>query len=57
MNFQQEATVLGFERTMQSARRAARIGVGRKALASITLFIVADSQVAGDEVHLLPIVV
>src|ERR1700722_3298578 len=57
MNFQQKAPVLGFERTMQSARRTACIGVGRKAFASITLFIVADGQVAGDEVHLFLVIV
>jgi hypothetical protein len=46
MNLQEETAFLGFERSMIGARRAARIGKGRKTLAAIALVIIADCEIA-----------
>src|SRR4051812_27600857 len=55
MYFHEQAAVDRLERPMRRMRRAACIGIGREALASLSLVVVADDQVARDQIDLLPI--
>jgi hypothetical protein len=48
---------LGLERPVHCAGRPAGIGARDERLATITLGIVADGQVALDQVHLFPVIV
>src|ERR1700761_2280347 len=57
MNLQQQAAVLRLEWAVEGPRRPAGIGIWRKARASISGRIVADDQVTGNQVDLLPVVV
>ncbi len=57
MQLEQDAALLGLERTMHRARRAAGIGEGLIALAATTGVVIADRQVAGHQKHLLPVLV
>ena len=55
MHFQQQTAVDGLERSVGCVRRPACVGVGWKALAAFSLFIVADDQIARDEINLFPV--
>src|SRR5687768_18621458 len=57
VNFEQQAAVDGFERSVRRMRRSTGIGVGREAFAALTDLVVANGQIARDEIDLLPIVV
>src|SRR5438034_8293074 len=57
MDFEEEAAAFRFERAVDGTGRAAGVGAGRKALAAAPQGIVADGQVAVDQIHLLPIFV
>src|SRR5258708_5332103 len=57
MDLEQEAAAVRFERAVHRAGRAAGIGAGREALATPPLGVVADGQIAVDEIHFLPIFV
>src|SRR5262249_57626592 len=56
VDFEQQAAGLGFERAMHRTRRAARIGAWSEGLAAASLGVVADGQVALDEINLFPVV-
>src|SRR5262249_54019672 len=55
MDLVEETAAVRFERAMNRAGRAAGIGSGGKALAALPHRIVADRQVAVDQVDLFPI--
>src|SRR5580692_4743005 len=55
VDFEQQAAVLGFERAMIRAGRAARVGHRPVTLAAPALFVIADGQVAGNQEHLFPV--
>src|SRR5438874_6443637 len=57
VDLEQEAAAVRLEGAVHRAGRAAGIGVGREALAAFALGIVADRQIAVDEIHLFPILV
>ena len=57
MDFEQQAAAVRFERAVYGAGRAAGIGAGREAFAALALGIVADGQIAVEEIHLFPIFV
>src|SRR5262245_13332496 len=57
MNLVQQAAAVGFERPVMDAGRPARIGRRLDALATLAVLVVADDEVAGDQVDLLPMVV
>src|SRR5437764_14183345 len=55
MDFEEEAAAVRFERAMHGPGRPAGIGAGGEALAALAGGIVADSQIAFDEINLFPI--
>src|SRR5258706_11943060 len=57
MDFEQQAALLGFERTMMNAGRAAGIGRAEEGLAALALRVAADDEIAGEEINLLPMIV
>src|SRR5262245_29235360 len=57
VDFVEEATAVRLERAVIDARRAAGIGRRLEALAALALGVVADNQIARDEVDLFPVVV
>src|SRR5262249_52497723 len=57
VNLVQQAAALGLERPVISARRPASISRGVERLAALALRIVADDEVAGNEIDLFPMVV
>src|SRR5262245_20931459 len=57
MDLEQHTAALGLERAVIHARRAARIGRGFERLAALAGGVVADDEVAGHQVDLLPVVV
>src|SRR5438105_14717980 len=56
VNLEQQTAAIRLERTVHRAGRPAGIGAGREILAAPTLGIVADRQIALDEIHLFPII-
>src|SRR5262245_18071481 len=57
VDFVEEETALRLERAVIDARRPASIGRRLEALAALALGVVADDQIAGDEIDLFPMVV
>src|SRR5215475_6944021 len=57
MHFQQQAAGFRLERSVIRAGRPTGIGVGRKRLAPPTVSIVADDEVARNQINLLPVIV
>src|SRR5438045_2442163 len=57
VDLEQEAAAVRFERAVHRAGRAAGIGAGREILAAIAVQVVADRQIALDQVNLFPIFV
>src|SRR5579859_1966465 len=57
MDLVEEAAAFRLEGAVRGAGRAAGIGAGGKALAAAALGVVADRQVARDEIDLFPIIV
>src|SRR5271165_5879266 len=57
VHLEQRAAALRFERSVINAGRTARIGRRDERLAALALRIVADDEVAGHQVDLLPVVV
>src|SRR5262245_27818958 len=57
MNLEQHAAAGRFERTVMDARWSARIGRRLETLTALALRIIADDQVAGEQINLLPMVV
>lgn len=55
MYFHEQAAVDRLEGPMGRVRRAACIGVGRETLATLPLVVIADDQVARDQIDLFPI--
>src|SRR5438045_561701 len=55
--FEQQASVLRLERAVEGAGRAAGIGVGTELLSAVAVHIIADDQIAGHDVDLLPVFV
>jgi hypothetical protein len=53
----QDAAVLRGEGAMVGARRPARIGIGEALLAALALLVVADDEIALDDVDFFPVVV
>src|SRR4029077_2514652 len=56
MDLVEQAAALGFEWSVMDAGRAAGIGTSRERLAARALPVIADDEVAGNEVHLLPVI-
>src|SRR5204863_1605413 len=57
VDLEQEAAAVRLEGAVHRAGRAAGIGAGSEALAALAGDIVADRQIALDEIHLFPIFV
>src|SRR5260370_16790117 len=57
MDLVQEPAAVRFERCVQGAGRAAGVGAGEEALAALPRAIVADRQIALDQIDLFPIFV
>src|SRR5437763_5408796 len=57
VDLEQEAAAVRFERPVHRAGRAAGIGAGREILAALAVHVVADRQIALDQVNLFPIFV
>src|SRR5258708_27759667 len=57
MDFEQQAALLGFERPVMNAGRAARIGRAEEGLAALALRVAADDEIAGEKINLLPMIV
>jgi hypothetical protein len=56
VDFEQQTAVHRLERPMLGVRRPAGVGVGRETLAPSPFLFVADDQIAGDEIDLLPVI-
>src|SRR6266571_1093112 len=57
MHFEQEAARFRLERAVRRSRRAASVGAGPEACAALAVAVVADDQIARDEIHLFPVIV
>src|SRR5215467_3145147 len=57
MHFQQQAAGFRLERSVIRAGRPTGVGVGRKRLAPLTFSVVADDEVARNQINLLPVIV
>src|SRR6266567_2564023 len=57
MDLEEQAAAVRLERTVHGPGRTAGIGAGRKALAALAFGIVADGQIALDQVDLFPVFV
>src|SRR5882762_10232614 len=57
VHLEQKATRFRLERPVRRSRRAARIRIGTEARAAFAVPVVADDQIARDEIHLFPVVV
>src|SRR6266446_2865625 len=57
MHLEEKAACFRFERPVKRPRRAAGVGVGTEAGTAFAVPVVADDQVARDEIHLLPVIV
>src|SRR5262245_64174229 len=57
MDLIEHASFHRLERSVHSTRRTAGIGWSRETLAAIALRIVADDEIAGEQVHLFPVIV
>ncbi len=57
MDLVEHAAVLRLERAVNGAGRAASIGRGRERFAAFALLVIADGEIAGQEIDLLPVVV
>src|SRR5437763_7082513 len=57
MNLEEETTAVRFKRAVHGAGWATGIGARREILAAPALGVVADRQVALDQIHLFPILV
>src|SRR6266851_637456 len=55
MDFKRNAACLRLERAMANSGRTACVGIWRKALAALAVFVVAHDKVAGEHIHFLPI--
>src|SRR6266705_2847879 len=55
VRLQQDAAVHRFERPMQHTGRSAGVGVGGETLSILAFLIVADVEVARDQIHLFPV--
>src|SRR5271166_1114323 len=53
----EQAAAIGFERPVMDARRAAGIGRRVEGLTALALLVIADDEVARNQVHLLPVIV
>src|SRR6266478_6034415 len=57
VHLEQKATRFRLERPVERSRRAARIRIGTEARPAFAVPVVADDQIARDEIHLFPVVV
>src|SRR5712691_814524 len=57
MDFQEQAAAVRFERTVHGPRRTAGIGSRREAFAALAFGVVADRQIALDQIDLFPVFV
>ena len=57
MELEQEAAAVGLERAVESAGRAAGECGGGEFFAAFAVFVVADDQIALEQVHLFPMIV
>src|SRR6266851_7528527 len=55
MDFKRNAACLRLERAMANSGRTACVGIWRKTLAALAVFVVAHDKVAGEHVYFLPI--
>src|SRR5580704_11041043 len=57
MDLVEHAAAIGLEWAVMDARRPARIGRRVERLAALALLVIADDEIAGDEINLFPMVV
>src|SRR5262249_11181219 len=57
VDLEQQTAALRLERSVRRAGRPAGVGAGTELLAALAVPVVADDQVARNEVHLFPVVV
>src|SRR5258708_6642529 len=57
VGLEKDAAGLGLERAVHGSRRPAGVGVGKELFSVVTIFVVSDNEVSGDQVHLLPVFV
>src|SRR5207245_5387300 len=57
MHFEQETACFRFEWSVERSRRAACVRAGAEAGAAFAVSVVADDQIARDEIYLFPVIV